>query len=427
MQTTQLTKSDREISTTEGNFLLPLRHSRRETWERHNTTSSKKADPYRFDTAFLDEILTNDVIHYPEHQARYRREVSTNEKAHVAYGNYKQVAKLAKERLKMTGAVAEKIAREKAASLQAAGAENTREEGDSDDTDNSDEGSATKRKKKGVEKDKKDTEEVIDDFETPDPSMTNKPIFKVAVKMSVNDANQFVAGTMIEHFKTTVLDVSKLRILSPFDQKKYWKDLQDRALDHLTEIILSKNVEMCSAALTCLGSIGVEKKKEVVKIELSKENEALLQKYSIDPKKEAPKSSKTLLFERLGPLLAINQFNKEGLTPLHVAAGVGSVAIMELLVDAWDAELDLKIWDYSVYQHALNSVSKGISDEKALDWLQIRGANRALNVESKIGRFTEEFVKDKQAKDKAIEDEKLELKKAKARAKKKSRRKKATT
>ena len=425
MQTIQLTKSDREISTTEGNFLLPLRHSRH---ERHNKlTATSRPDPYRFDNDFLDDVLTNDAIHYPEHQARYRREVSTNEKTHVAYVNYKQVAELAKERLKMTGAVAEKLARDKAAALQE-GTGDTREEGDStDDSDNSDEGGAAKRKKKKPGKDKDDTEEIIDDFETPDPSTTPTPIFKVAVKMSMNDANQFVAGTMIEHFKTKVLDVSKLRILSPFDQKKYWKDLQDRALDHLTEIIQSKNVEMCSAALTCLGGIGMEKKKKVVKIELSKEKEALLQKYSIDPKKEAPKTSKTLLFERLGPLLAINQFNKEGLTPLHVAAGVGSVAIMELLVDAWDAELDLKIWDYSVYQHALNSVSKGISDEKALDWLQIRGANRALNVESRIGRYTEEFVKDKQAKDKAIEDEKVELKKAKARAKKKSRRKKATT
>jgi hypothetical protein len=391
-------------------------------------TAISRPDPYRFDNDFLDDVLTNDAIHYPEHQARYRREVSTNEKAHVAYGKYKQVAELAKERLRMTGAVAEKLAREKAAALQEMGTGDTREEGDStDDSDNSDQGDAAKRKKKKPGKNKDDTEEIIDDFETPDPSTTTTPIFKVAVKMSMNDANQFVAGTMIEHFKTKVLDVSKLRILSPFDQKKYWKDLQDRALDHLTEIIQSKNVEMCSAALTCLGGIGMEKKKKVVKIELSKEKEALLQKYSIDPKKEAPKTSKTLLFERLGPLLAINQFNKEGLTPLHVAAGVGSVAIMELLVDAWDAELDLKIWDYSVYQHALNSVSKGISDEKALDWLQIRGANRALNVESRIGRYTEEFVKDKQAKDKAIEDEKVELKKAKARAKKKSRRKKATT
>jgi hypothetical protein len=90
MQTIQLTKSDREISTTEGNFLLPLRHSRH---ERHNKlTAISRPDPYRFDNDFLDDVLTNDAIHYPEHQARYRREVSTNEKAHVAYGKYKQDA-----------------------------------------------------------------------------------------------------------------------------------------------------------------------------------------------------------------------------------------------------------------------------------------------------------------------------------------------
>jgi hypothetical protein len=86
----QLTKSDREISTTEGNFLLPLRHSRH---ERHNKlTAISRPDPYRFDNDFLDDVLTNDAIHYPEHQARYRREVSTKEKAHVAYGKYKQDA-----------------------------------------------------------------------------------------------------------------------------------------------------------------------------------------------------------------------------------------------------------------------------------------------------------------------------------------------
>ena len=122
----------------------------------------------------------------------------------------------------------------------------------------------------------------------------------------------------------------------------------------------------------------------------------------------------------------VNQFLHEGLTPLHVAAGVGNVPICKILVDAWGADLNASQFEYSVFQHALNSVSKGLTDEKALDWLQIKGANVAMNPNSKISRYTKEFVDIKILADQEKENSKLEAKKAKDRARKKSRRKKAS-
>ena len=257
-------------------------------------------------------------------------------------------------------------------------------------------------------------------------SPTRTWIEEVAVKMSTEDAEKLLDGTYIQHFKSEVLDVKRLKMLSPFDQKKHWDALQDRALDYLIEAITTKDEQMVSAIITYLHPIGTKPEKKKVIVELSKEKEELLNKYQPPPsRKEPPRSSATLLLERLGPLLPINQFNKEGLSPLHVAAGVGSVPIMRLLVDVWKADLNLQIWDYSVFNHALNSVSKGLSDEKGLDWLQIRGANTAVNTNSKIGKYTKKFVDIKAAKDKKIEDDKLELKKSKARAKKRARRKKS--
>ena len=192
------------------------------------------------------------------------------------------------------------------------------------------------------------------------------------------------------------------------------------------EAIRSKNTTQVSAILTHLGTIGVKPKKEQVEVSMTKEEKAILIKFK-PPRTPAgtPRDNLTLLFEKLGPLLDVNRFVPEGLTPLHMAAGVGSVEIMTLLVDAWDADVTISVWDYSVFQHALNSVSKGLTTEKALDWLQVRGANLSLNPNSKIGKYTQTFVDIKQASDKAIEDEKLEKKKKKARDKKKSRQKKA--
>ena len=110
---------------------------------------------------------------------------------------------------------------------------------------------------------------------------------------------------------------------------------------------------------------------------------------------------------------------------LNTIAGVGSVDIMKLLYEAWGADIHLNIWEYSVYQHALNSVSKGLADEKALDWLQIKGANVDINVNSKIGKYLKEFVDIKEAREKKIADAKLEATKKKKRDKKRARRKKA--
>ena len=70
-------------------------------------------------------------------------------------------------------------------------------------------------------------------------------------------------------------------------------------------------------------------------------------------------------------------------------------------------------YGYSVFQHALNAVSKGLSDEKCLDWLQIHGANAELNPKSRIGRHTANFIAMKEAKEAKKEQAKLDAKKRK--------------
>jgi hypothetical protein len=211
----------------------------------------------------------------------------------------------------------------------------------------------------------------------------------------------------------------RLRMLSPFDQKRHWNELQERALELLIEAIRAKNKDMVAAILAYLGSIGVKPKKKVIHVEMNEEEKNVLSKYKPPtPRKEPERSSVTLLHEKLGPLMDVNRLLHEGLSPLHVAAGVGSVPIMKILVDAWDANIDNSLHGYSVFQHALNSVSKGMTDEKALDWLQIRGANTYMNPDSKVSRYCQELLDKKEAADKKKEDEKLTAKKAKERAKK---------
>ena len=76
-----LLKSNRECDTPgEGIMLLPLRKHRRETAIRQSIHPS----PYRINEADLSDLFT-EAIHFKEHTARYRRDVSNNEKAHHAY------------------------------------------------------------------------------------------------------------------------------------------------------------------------------------------------------------------------------------------------------------------------------------------------------------------------------------------------------
>ena len=450
-----LLKSNRECDTPgEGIMLLPLRKHRRETSIRQSIHPS----PYRFNEADLSDLFT-EAIHFKEHTARYRRDVSNNEKAHNAYEARKQADRFALENLRMKGGAAEQKAIEQAAALHAASPGKKEKQIESEDVSDSDQSDQPlkiekeivpdkKKKRRGLKKNKKKNngdsknEEEIDNEENEAAATANVEdnetesnsdaptrtwLEETVVKMSVKEAEAVVSGTFIEVFKNEAINGKKLRILSPFDQKRYWADLQNQALEHLIDAIRSNDAQMVNAILTHLGSIGVKKQKEVIEIEMTQKEEEVLNKYKPPtPRKEAPLSNLTLLFQKLGPLLDVNQFLHEGLTPLHVAAGVGNVPICKILVDAWGADLNASQFEYSVFQHALNSVSKGLTDEKALDWLQIKGANVAMNPNSKISRYTKEFVDIKILADQEKENSKLEAKKAKDRARKKSRRKKAS-
>ena len=94
--------------------------------------------------------------------------------------------------------------------------------------------------------------------------------------------------------------------------------------------------------------------------------------------------------ENNGPLVDINKRDHHGLTALHHAAHVGSLSILDILVDTWKADLGAMDNGYSVWAHALNSVSKGLGcTVQVLDWLKIRGAeNFGTGV---VADYTKEF------------------------------------
>jgi hypothetical protein len=422
-----LLKSNRECNTPgEHVMLLPLRTDRIATQKRF---AQAAPDPYRHDTAELD-LLFDESIYFKEHQARFRRDVMTNEKAHEAWENRKQADRFATARLKMTGAVAAQaaVARAAEAHNESPGKKDrpsSEEISDSDDPDQANK-NQMKESKEAETKTKRTSEDGGDDNDNNELARATSIDVK-AVRMLPAEAEKIVRGTMVEIIREEAMNGKKLRMLSPFDQKRHWNNLQERALELLIQAIREKNKEMVSATLTFLGNIGVKPKNKIVKVELTKDEKEVLNKFKPPtPRKEPARNSLTILLEKLGPLMDVNRILHEGISPLHVAAAVGSVEIMKILVDAWGADLDNSIHGYSVFQHALNSVSKGITDEKALDWLQIRGANTYMNPCSKVGKYCQEFVDKKATADKIKEDEKLAAKKAKERAKKKSRKKKAS-
>ena len=94
--------------------------------------------------------------------------------------------------------------------------------------------------------------------------------------------------------------------------------------------------------------------------------------------------------ENKGPLLDVNRRDPRGLSPTHHAAHLGSLKMLELLVDTWKADLSAMDSGYSVWAHALNSVSKGLGcTQQVLDWLEIRGAEQFHS--GKVAEYTEEF------------------------------------
>ena len=96
--------------------------------------------------------------------------------------------------------------------------------------------------------------------------------------------------------------------------------------------------------------------------------------------------------ENNGPLLNQNSRDKHGLSPTHHAAHLGDLQMLALLVDTWGASLGAMDLGYSVWAHALNSVSKGLGcTQQVLDWLQIRGAQEFHS--GKVFEYSEEFRK----------------------------------
>ncbi len=70
--------------------------------------------------------------------------------------------------------------------------------------------------------------------------------------------------------------------------------------------------------------------------------------------------------------------------------------MLKILVLEFKADLLKHRWNYTVWAHALNSISKGLGcTQQVLDWLQIYGAeNLAINgKKSIVGKYTYEYRK----------------------------------
>ena len=94
--------------------------------------------------------------------------------------------------------------------------------------------------------------------------------------------------------------------------------------------------------------------------------------------------SKLLVCEKLPPLLDVNKFDDKNITACHHAAAK-SLEILKLLVDEWQADIFAHRYHYTVWCHALSSLSKGIGgDEAVVDFLKERGADN-LDMEGSGG------------------------------------------
>ncbi len=108
--------------------------------------------------------------------------------------------------------------------------------------------------------------------------------------------------------------------------------------------------------------------------------------------------------ENNGPLIEINKRDRHGLTATHHAAHTGSITMLSLLVETWKADLSAMDAGYSVWSHALNSVSKGLGcTQQTLDWLKIRGAEEHHTgvVQEYTEEYRDEFEAHKLKKEKA--------------------------
>ena len=93
------------------------------------------------------------------------------------------------------------------------------------------------------------------------------------------------------------------------------------------------------------------------------------------------------------PLLDVNVFTEHGLTACHIAAHKGDLNMLKLLV-ARGANLLTHKWHYTVWAHALNSVSKGLGcTQQVLDWLHINGAENLaiMGNASLVSKYTKAY------------------------------------
>lgn len=420
-------------------MLLPLRK------DPYATLKAKKRTAYTDDEELLFAEL-DDSIFWKEHKARRRREMSTNEKAHVAYKCRLNADKLAELKVKAAKSVESSAAFIKA-SKTATEKKAVGLDGETDDDDNYDSEKGSQPSESGDQKAKdhnettapKNAEKVdsqaIEDEDPGGRDGAKKRVDPPAVKMSEDVAKAMIKGTRYEDFEIVAKDQSKVRFMSPYERNKYWNAMREKALNLLYDLIREKNVDMTSAYLTVLCKIGSLPEKEEpigpTEEQLAKansaENQALLARFKPPTPRAVEPPPPLNILQKLGPLLDVNGTTKVGLSPLHVAAGTGHVPTLKLLVEAWGADLrrtnddGYADYGYSIYQHALNAVSKGLADERGLDWLQIQGANKGLKPDSRIGRHTSKLIAIKDAKERKKEQAKLDAKKAKIRERRKNR------
>eukprot|EP00946_MAST-07B_sp_MAST-7B-sp1_P004821 g4821.t1 len=395
-------------------MLLPLRPP-----DERAARRSVARSPYEQDERELFDLL-EESIHFKEHRARKKRSLQNNTKAHIAYMARLNADKMAELKLKAAKSVessAAFIAASKTATKKKAvglDGESDEDEADSDNQSEVEDMKAGEGKAGGKEEGK--GPDASGDLNEDDGGRggAKKRIDPPAIKMDEETAKTLLQGILGKYART--------------------------AINLLFEAIRKKNADMVSAVLTTLCPIGrmPEKEKPVgptaeqLEKANSAENQALLARFKPPTPRDEPEPPATQnILQKMGPLLDVNSTSAVGLSPLHVAAGAGDVKTLKVLVEAWGADLHRRADDgyedygYSVFQHALNAVSKGLSDEKCLDWLQIHGANAELNPKSRIGRHTANFIAMKEAKEAKKEQAKLDAKKAKVRARRKNRAKKA--
>ena len=93
----------------------------------------------------------------------------------------------------------------------------------------------------------------------------------------------------------------------------------------------------------------------------------------------------------------INDINKHGLTALHIAAGLGRHAMIDLFIQH-QANVNIAPNSYTPYAHALNSVTKGLgSTQQTLDLLILHGAK--LSVDSKVENLAASILRERERHD----------------------------